>query len=110
MHAKGFLCPKKGIRTIKQGENCMKKIVPKLDYFCSGIGLIFCLALLAFLYSIDSHATNHLASLKSDITDTFGANSDVPYFLLLAEGVVGADRRTPPRAAVGLGCRDASPK
>lgn len=41
-------------------------------------------------YANDSHATNHLGTLKTDIVDTFGAKSDVPYFLLLAEGVVGA--------------------
>jgi len=54
--------------------------------------LLMMMVLLGFMifYASDSHATNHLSGLKSDIADTFGANSDVPYFLLLAEGVVGA--------------------
>ena len=54
--------------------------------------LLMMMVLLIFMifYVSDSHATNHLSGLKSDITDTFGAKSDVPYFLLLAEGVVGA--------------------
>ena len=53
--------------------------------------LLMMMVLLGFMmfYASDSHATNHLSGLKSDIADTFGANSDVPYFLLLAEGVVG---------------------
>lgn len=54
--------------------------------------LLMMMVLIGFMmfYASDSHATNHLSGLKSDIADTFGANSDVPYFLLLAEGVVGA--------------------
>ena len=54
--------------------------------------LLMMMVILGFMmfYASDSHATNHLSGLKSDIADTFGANSDVPYFLLLAEGVVGA--------------------
>jgi len=54
--------------------------------------LLMMMVLLGFMmfYASDSHATNHLSGLKSDIADTFGDNSDVPYFLLLAEGVVGA--------------------
>ena len=34
--------------------------------------------------------TNRLAGLKSEVGATFGADSDVPYFLLLAEGLAGA--------------------
>lgn len=35
-------------------------------------------------------AENRLAGLKADVKATFGADSDVPYFLLLAEGLAGA--------------------
>lgn len=35
-------------------------------------------------------AENRLAGLKADVGATFGADSDVPYFLLLAEGLAGA--------------------
>lgn len=34
--------------------------------------------------------TNHLAGLKDDVVTTFGAGSDMQYFLLLAEGIAGA--------------------
>lgn len=34
-------------------------------------------------------ATNHLAGLKSEVGATFGAGSDMQYFLLLAEGLAG---------------------
>jgi type IV conjugative transfer system pilin TraA len=34
--------------------------------------------------------TNHLGSLKADISQTFGKGSDMQYFLLLAEGLAGA--------------------
>ena len=33
---------------------------------------------------------NHLAGLKDDVGATFGAGSDMQYFLLLAEGLAGA--------------------
>lgn len=56
---------------------------------------VFCLFMFAvviglLIFSPDSHATNHLKGLKTDIADTFGANSDVPYYLLLGEGFIGA--------------------
>lgn len=34
--------------------------------------------------------TNHLAGLKDEVAATFGAKSDTPYFILLAEGLAGA--------------------
>jgi type IV conjugative transfer system pilin TraA len=34
--------------------------------------------------------TNHLAGLKDEVASTFGAKSDTPYFILLAEGLAGA--------------------
>lgn len=34
--------------------------------------------------------TNHLSGLKDDVVATFGAGSDMQYFLLLAEGLGGA--------------------
>ena len=47
---------------------------------------------LAALFSGDVLAagTNHLAGLKDDVVATFGAGSDMQYFLLLAEGLGGA--------------------
>ncbi len=47
---------------------------------------------LASLCSGDALAvgTNHLAGLKDDVVATFGAGSDMQYFLLLAEGIGGA--------------------
>lgn len=33
---------------------------------------------------------NHLAGLKDEVAATFGAKSDTPYFILLAEGLAGA--------------------
>ena len=35
-------------------------------------------------------AVNRLAGLKEEVGATFGADSDVPYFILLAEGLAGA--------------------
>ena len=34
--------------------------------------------------------TNRLSGLKDEVGATFGADSDLPYFLLLAEGLAGA--------------------
>lgn len=47
---------------------------------------------LASLFSNDAFAagTNHLSGLKDDVVATFGAGSDMQYFLLLAEGIGGA--------------------
>jgi type IV conjugative transfer system pilin TraA len=47
---------------------------------------------LASLMSGDAFAggTNHLSGLKEDVVATFGAGSDMQYFLLLAEGIGGA--------------------
>jgi len=54
----------------------------------------YALGIMVFLffcfYATDGNATNHLASLKTDVKDTFGAESDVPKYILLGEGVVGA--------------------
>lgn len=36
-----------------------------------------------------AEGTNRLAGLKDEVGATFGAKSDVPYFLLLAEGLAG---------------------
>lgn len=35
-------------------------------------------------------AENRLSGLKAEVGATFGADSDVPYFLLLSEGLAGA--------------------
>lgn len=35
-------------------------------------------------------AENRLSGLKAEVGATFGAGSDVPYFLMLAEGLAGA--------------------
>ena len=47
---------------------------------------------LASIWSGDVFAagTNHLSGLKDDVVATFGAGSDMQYFLLLAEGIGGA--------------------
>lgn len=39
--------------------------------------------------SFADEAKNRLAGLKDEVRATFGANSDVPYFLLLAEALGG---------------------
>lgn len=47
---------------------------------------------LASIFNGDVFAagTNHLSGLKNDVVATFGAGSDMQYFLLLAEGIAGA--------------------
>lgn len=47
---------------------------------------------LASIFSSDVFAagTNHLSGLRDDVVATFGAGSDMQYFLLLAEGIGGA--------------------
>lgn len=53
--------------------------------------LIKPLSLLFFvLVALDCEAKNYLEPLQQDIKDTFGANSMIPYLILLAEGVMGA--------------------
>lgn len=70
-------------------KNEVMKVNRELTFY---INLIFTLVLLGvlMLYASDSHAVNHLQSLKKDVADTFGGSSDVPYYLLLGEGVIGA--------------------
>jgi len=52
--------------------------------------LMIGIALLCLMPDSCFAAENRLAGLKSDVGATFGADSDVPYFLLLAEGLAGA--------------------
>lgn len=57
---------------------------------------IFPLVMLGFIVSLVMSSTtfaggtNHLAGLKEDVGATFGAGSDMQYFILLAEGLAGA--------------------
>jgi len=37
-----------------------------------------------------AEGVNHLAGLRDDVSKTFGAGSDMQYFILLAEGIGGA--------------------
>lgn len=52
--------------------------------------LMIGLALLCLMPDSCFAAENRLAGLKAEVGATFGADSDVPYFLLLAEGLAGA--------------------
>jgi len=52
--------------------------------------LLIGLGLLSLIPDNCFAAENRLAGLKADVGATFGADSDVPYFLLLAEGLAGA--------------------
>lgn len=66
----------------------MKKIkrwIQPLKSLCITSGTF----MLLLIYSVDSLAKNHLAGLKGDIVDTFGSGSDLPAYLLLAEGIFG---------------------
>ena len=47
-------------------------------------------ASLIFMHPSHAAGTNHLSGLKDDVSATFGAGSDMQYFLLLAEGIGGA--------------------
>ncbi|MDP3268080.1 MAG: type IV conjugative transfer system pilin TraA [Legionella sp.] len=47
------------------------------------------LALICLMPDSCFAAENRLAGLKSEVAATFGADSDVPYFILLAEGLAG---------------------
>lgn len=69
----------KKVALIKQG------ILAHMWFICSAL----LIGMLLF-YTSDSHATNHLASLKTDVVDTFGKGSDLPFYLLLGEGIIGA--------------------
>lgn len=48
------------------------------------------LALLCLMPDSCFAATNRLADLKDEVKATFGADSDVPYYILLAEGLAGS--------------------
>ncbi|MBN9228052.1 MULTISPECIES: type IV conjugative transfer system pilin TraA [Legionella] len=52
--------------------------------------LMIGLALLCLMPDSCFAAENRLSGLKEEVKATFGADSDLPYFLLLAEGLAGA--------------------
>lgn len=52
--------------------------------------LLIGLALLCLAPDSCFAGVNRLSGLKGEVGATFGADSDVPYFLLLAEGLAGA--------------------
>lgn len=52
--------------------------------------LMIGLALLCLMPDSCFAAENRLAGLKTEVAATFGADSDLPYFLMLAEGLAGA--------------------
>lgn len=52
--------------------------------------LLIGIALLCLMPDSCFAAENRLGGLKDEVKATFGAGSDVPYFLMLAEGLAGA--------------------
>ncbi|MBA2649865.1 MAG: conjugal transfer protein TraA [Legionella sp.] len=52
--------------------------------------LLIAMALICLMPDSCFASENRLAGLKADVGATFGADSDLPYFLLLAEGLAGA--------------------
>ena len=65
----------------------------KLYYFFSGGIPLFLLTVTVYLLILSptfAEGVNRLEGLRGDVSKTFGAGSDVQYFILLAEGIGGA--------------------